>query len=180
MAATLPSCLGPLDLAATWPSCLRPLDLAATWPSCLRPLGRVTIWPYCLGPPGHGCYLAFLSGWSDRRLDQVLFHWRCPSEYKARNIPFFKIRSMSMTHIFPRILNYIKANSLVSHTCLMCFGLISTYIPCLLSSYKNSEIKPEKCLFSGGKLRGAICLQVISPAILLLLTSSNYISLYCC
>ena len=30
-------------------------------------------------PPSPDCYLAFVSGRADLRLDAVIFHWRCPS-----------------------------------------------------------------------------------------------------
>ena len=49
----------------------------------LGPYGGTGGIPFDTGDLGHrGCYLGYISGRADRRVDQLIIHWTCPKEEK--------------------------------------------------------------------------------------------------
>ena len=49
----------------------------------LGPYGGTGGIPFDTGDLGHrGCYLGYISGRADRRVDQLIIHWTCPREEK--------------------------------------------------------------------------------------------------
>ena len=39
--------------------------------------------------PREDCYLGYISGKSDLRLDQILFHWRCPAKAEEVSLKIY-------------------------------------------------------------------------------------------